>query len=110
MSLVALVSCRHKMSGRSSRISRATISIRARTELTFHEAILMRLMATDLPSLHCLCERSEHPRPQPAACEMQMAPAPGAWSEGRRAFVTQGILRARVTGGNPKQGAGSRPI
>jgi hypothetical protein len=32
----------------------------------------------------------------------EMAPAPGAWSEGRLAFVTQGIPRTRVTGGNPK--------
>ena len=33
----------------------------------------------------------------------QMAPAPGAWSEGRQAFVTQGIPQAQVTGGNPGQ-------
>ena len=56
----------------------------------FHEAILMVGHVQPLSPL----------RPRR---EYEKAPAPGAWSEGRLAFVTQGILRARVTGGNPKQ-------
>ena len=64
----------------------------------------------DVP--RCDLDRSAHglaPSPRRAP-RKEMALAPGAWSEGRLAFVTQGILRARVTGGNPKQGAGSNPI
>ena len=38
------------------------------------------------------------------------APAPGAWSEGRLAFVTQGILQTRVTGGNPGNIQNRSPI
>src|SRR3954451_14911187 len=63
-----LVSCRHRMSGCCSAISRSTSAVRARTELIFHEAIFSRLLTSAAyPDL-------EHKK---------KAPAPGAWSEGR---------------------------
>ena len=52
-------------------------------------------------------------RPQPlsrARAPKQKAPAPGAWSEGRLAFVTQGLPQTRVTGGNPGIDAGADQI
>jgi hypothetical protein len=67
--------------------------VRARTELMFQDAIFSRVATKPA---------------YPPHDDKKKAPAPGAWSEGRLAFVTQGIPQTPVTGGNPGQVAESK--
>ena len=68
---------------------------RARTELMFHEAIFSRLLTAAA---------------YPVRPHKKKAPAPGAWSEGRLAFVTQGIPRCPGNRGKPQADAESKSI
>src|SRR6478735_7308705 len=93
------------MSGASSRSRRSTMPMRARTELTFQEAILRLVTAVRLarPELvrKAPDERGAFCGPAPSR-PWQKAPAPGALERGpTKRSSRKATTAARVTGGNP---------
>src|SRR5690348_17232557 len=91
------------MSGCCSAMSLSTSAIRARTELMFHEAILIVVTSADVATLFSLCERERSHRSHANASEIRKRPPlRGRGARADQAFVTQGIRQTPGNRGKPR--------